>query len=471
MTPLQWAYYNGRWVALPMLGDIKSDNARAGGANDKDQEGWQQIDDQVNDPNTLESLAIWKRDYFGVYRSNLVINADYNSEEAEIYKAEARFLRAWFYFDLLRTFGPTPVITITEFPPDFKFVRGTREEINNLITGDLRAAYESLPEEWPSNYKGRATKGAALALLGKVYLYKADWDNDNAQDFDSAAYFLNEVKNIGDKGVYELVPEYEDLWAYGYENTAESVFEIQHSELSFAGWDGGSGEHIDGNLMIQLCGIRGLNNHPEYIAGWGFMLPTQELYDAFMPEDSIRRAATIITSDDLQAVGASWNVSDHNPNDYTGMFQKKYANFTAYQPANGDQNINKDRNIVVIRYADVLLMLAEAAHRGTNPVGADPYALVDQVRQRALDHDNDGVFKTAAQLEGELGSFLDVIWYERRAEFALEGDRWFDLVRSGRANSALLGPDYGPEDQYLPCHAQETNASGGTISTYPEEMN
>jgi hypothetical protein len=91
--PLQWAFYNGRWVALPMLGDIKSDNARAGGANDKDQEGWQQIDDQVNDPNTLESLAIWKRDYFGVYRSNLVINADYNSEEAEIYKAEARFLR------------------------------------------------------------------------------------------------------------------------------------------------------------------------------------------------------------------------------------------------------------------------------------------------------------------------------------------------------------------------------------------
>ena len=163
MTPLQWAYYNGRWVALPMLGDIKSDNARAGGANDKDQEGWQQIDDQVNDPNTLESLAIWKRDYFGVYRSNLVINADYNSEEAEIYKAEARFLRAWFYFDLLRTFGPTPVITITEFPPDFKFVRGTREEINNLITGDLRAAYESLPEEWPSNYKGRATKGSALS--------------------------------------------------------------------------------------------------------------------------------------------------------------------------------------------------------------------------------------------------------------------------------------------------------------------
>jgi hypothetical protein len=469
--PLQWAFYDGLWIPIPMMGDIKSDNARAGGSNEGDQVGWQQIDDQSNDENTGESLAIWKRNYQGIYRSNLIINAELDSDTTKIYKAEAMFLRAWYYFDLLRTFGPVPVVTITDFPEDYKFVRGSRNEVNDLITGDLRAAIPTLREEWTGAFTGRITKGAALAVLGKVYLYKADWDNDNPQYFDSAAYYLKQVKSLGDQGIYELVSEYSQIWEYRNENTKESVFEIQHSELSFADWTAASGEHMDGNLMIQLCGVRGLKNHSEYTAGWGFMLPTQELYDFFMPEDSIRRNASIITEQDLLNDGASWNKSDHNPNDYTGMWQKKYANFSEYQPTTGDPNVNKDRNMLIIRYADVLLMLAEAAHRGSNEVGVDKYALVDMVRARALDHDNDGIYKTSAQLEAELGSFLEVIWYERRAELALEGDRWFDLVRSGRANSDKLGPNFGPEDMYLPCHAQETNASGGTITTFPDEMN
>jgi len=236
-----------------------------------------------------------------------------------------------------------------------------------------------------------------------------------------------------------------------------------------------------------LCGIRGLcSAHPDYQEGWGFMLPTQSLYNSFLNDDTYRRDASIISVDELGKeiadAGGSCDVvvdqTQSNPEDYTGYWQEKFPNYIAYQGNNvngGDPNLTKDDNIYSIRYADVLLMLAEALNRGSGSDG-EAMGYIDEVRERAAGPgDNSGSFRTAQQLMSDEGwSLLEVIWYERRAELALEGDRWFDLVRSGRANKTLFAGDPIRETNFnenqhlwLPIALQETTVAPN-LTEYPD---
>ena len=486
--PVGWTMAYGQWISPVMFGEIRSDNANAGGdPSNNDQPGWQEFDDFTETNTNTVLHPLYRRSYIGINRVNsLLSNTDtsdpaLSSDAVQVYLAEAKFLRAFYHFEVFRHFGPIPVITEELAPDEVNLQRNTLSEVMQQIIDDCEDAAAVLPVMPASGQEGRATKGAALALMGKAYLYWADLSGDDATKFDAAASALQEVVDLG---AYELVDDLGSLYTQGTRNTTEAVFEIQHNPLYTSDW--GWFEGIDGNGMIQLCGIRGLcADHPTYEAGWGFMSVTEGLYNHFLDDDHYRRDVAIASEatleQDMIDAGLSCDpiidATQNNPIDYTGYFQVKYQNFKAFAGTNingGNEHLTKAQNTHYIRYADVLLMLAEALHRGSGDDGS-AMAHIDAVRERAAGPgDNAGAFRTASQLMADEGmSLLDVIWYERRAEFACEGDRWTDLVRSGRAESSLFVGDgdkegnFDDESLWLPIALEETVIANG-MTTYPD---
>jgi len=481
--PVGWSMAFGNWISPVMFGEIRSDNAHAGGdASDNDQPGWQELDDFRETNTNLILQPAYRRNYIGIMRSNLVIlMPKFTSPAVTRYQAEAKFLRAYYHFELFKLFGPIPVVKTLLTPDDTDLDRDNMTTVFTAITEDLLEAIENLPATLSSEESGRASRGSAQALLGKVYLYWADMDGDDAAKFTLAAQQLSAVVQSGQ---YELEDDFNDLYSFGSKNTRESVFEAQHTNLWPSDW--GWFEGIEGNGIVQLCGIRGLcSGHPTYAAGWGFMLPTAGLNNHFLSDDEYRRDATIISVAEIQADAAGQpgcatpvSISESNPTDYTGFWQQKYANYKGYNGNNingGDPNLTKDANTYIIRYADVLLMLAEALHRGAGD-NATARLYIDQVRERSAGPgDNTGNFRTAQDLIDDEGmSLLDVIWYERRAELAGEGDRWFDLVRSGRASATLFagdplrGSNFSDTRLWIPIALEETSVAKN-LTTYPDQ--
>ncbi len=472
--PLEYTFVDGRWTSEVMLGEIWSDNANAGGDNSNfDQPGWQQIDDLKQDPLTGEARSFWKKYYIGINKANQILNnVKITSAVVEKYKAEAKFLRALYHFQLVRTFGPIPVITTIVDPSDVNRKRNTLSEVYTQITNDLLEAIPLLDDAYPANMTGRATKTAAQALLGKAYLYWADQLNDDKTLFDKAA---TQFKAVITSTKYTLVDDYKNLFGFGAANTTEAVFEIQFTNQVGADFTTPYA-FINGNMIIQLCGIRGLcSTHPDYIEGWGFMLPTTGLVNSFLPDDTYRRDAAVISEASLSSGGCPVSPAVQNATDYTSYWQKKYANYKAYTAPGGEINVEKDANQHFIRYADVLLMCAEALIRG-NGTPSEAMIYIDQVRERAKGPgNNNGNFTTAAQLmTAKSWTLLEVIWYERRAEFACEGDRWYDVVRSGRANANLFPSgdlrrtNFNQNSIYLPIPQRELDLSNGKLTAYPD---
>ncbi len=474
--PMQWTFVDGFWSSTVMLGEIWSDNANAGGdPTNFDQPGWQQIDDLDATTLTAEATSFWKKNYFGINKANQVLNnVKITSDLIVQYQAEAKFLRAFYHFELFRTFGPVPIILSQPAPDDKSAKRNTMSEVFTQITTDLEEAIPLLATSYSSDFTGRVTKGAAEALLGKAYLYWADLKDDDMDLFDKAALHLGNVKS---SNLYTLVDDYNELFAFGAANTTESVFEIQYSSEVPADFSVPF-EFINGNMIVQLCGIRGLcSNHPDYQEGWGFMLPTSNLYSSFLPDDIYRRDASIISQVELALGGCNVNSAVQNTTDLEGYWQQKYANYKSYTAPNGGEiNVLKDANQPYIRYADVLLMYAEALTRGSGSQ-SDAMNAIDLVRERSKGPgDNTGSFRTVADLMSDEGwTLLEVIWYERRAELAGEGDRWFDLVRSGRAtadvfdNADLRNANFTVEDLYLPIPQREVDLTSGGLTPYPSE--
>ena len=483
--PVGWSMAYGQWISFVMYGEIRSDNANAGGdPSDNDQPGWQQLDDFSNTNTNTVTHPIYRRCYIGIFRSTTVIEVDNEKLDQALvdrYKAEAKFLRAFYHFELFKNFGPIPAITRLVPPDEVDLPRNTMSEVFAVIVKDLEEAIPNLPISLSSSELGRVSQGAAEALMGKAYLYWADMSNDDKAKFDLAAQHL---KKVVDFGIYELMDDYQDLFGFGVKNPVESVFEVQHTNLYPSDW--GWLEGVGGNGILQLCGIRGLcDEHPDYETGWGFMLPTTGLWNSFLADDGYRKDVTLCDEAELkaeiEAAGGSCNpvvdITQNNPTDYTGYFNEKYANYKSYLGTNvngGDPNLTKDGNTYLIRYADVLLMLAEALHRG-NGSDAEAMGYIDLVRERAAGPgDNSGNFRTAQQLMNEEGmSLLEVIWYERRAELAMEGDRWHDLVRSGRASKDLFSGDplrsgnFEDKHQWLPIALEETEVATN-LTEYPD---
>lgn len=436
-TPLQWLYAN------PVIGDVASDNSVAGGENATDILGLQQIDDYTTNPNNSYLTEAWKSCYEGINRANYLhenkSKLDFIGKDA-LY-GEVYFLRAYYYFELVRMFGDVPLFVDKRLTASDsrQFERTAKADVYAQIETDLNTAIGSLP---PVNaQKGRATRFAAQALLGKVLLYQ--------RKFDSAAEVLENVVN----GPFGLVPNFADIFLESGENGIESVFEIQYSNISpFYDWSNpGRGQ---GNLAVQMCGVRNLEGTSPYEKGWSANLPTQDLADAFSPGDQ-RKDVTILDIEAYKNANPSMNIKYLvAPYKNTGFYNQKYH--PRKGQTSGQIELNYTNNYRTIRYADVLLMAAEAYNRSTTPDDDKARLYLNWVRRRAFgdqQHDVDN------NLSGP--ALKQAIWDERRLELAMEGDRFFDLVRTEQAASKITG-FVSNKNELFPIPQQEVDISGLT---------
>lgn len=396
-----------------ILGEIASDNTLCGGENPTDVLDWQQVDDMTHNPDNGALRSIFQWMYAGISRANYIVEfqdkLDFDGKEQIL--AENLFLRSYYYFELVKWFGDVPMyvngrISIEETQ---SIDRTPKEEVYAQLEQDLQSAIPNLP--WTQSQPGRVTKGAALALLGKIYLYQ--------EKFSLAAEVLDQVI---DSGQYQLVSNYNTVFLNSNENNSESVFEVQYS----GGQEGasfGCFQCVEGNVASGFMGVRWTGgNYAPYAYGFAFNIPVQDLYDAYETGDTRREASVF----DVNAFMASRpDVTITEGNEHTGYFNHKYLPYTeAVLP---DQNINHSNNYRAIRYSDVLLMAAEAYNRGG--LGDNiAQGYLNQIRERAFGNSDHNITATGSAL-------TDAIWDERRLELAGEGHRFFDQVRTGQTSS------------------------------------
>ncbi|HEY0047085.1 MAG TPA: RagB/SusD family nutrient uptake outer membrane protein, partial [Flavobacterium sp.] len=353
-----------------LLGEIASDNTLTGGESATDTPGFQQIDDMIHTPVNANLRNIWTWMFAGVQRCNYILEfkdkTEFEGKERII--AETRFLRAYYHFELVKWFGGIPLKGDARFiiGDETSIPRSSVEEVYASIEADLLYASEILSVT-PAQ-QGRATKGAAQALLGKTYLYQ--------NKFADAANVLEEVIQSGQ---YSLVSDYGAIWEHSGENGPESVFEIQYTDA-----EGGTFTCLqcaEGNVAIGFNSPRNYSG-PLYDSGYSFNVPTEEAYDAFEIGDD-RRDVSIL---DIEAWSAQTGASSGQGFEHTGYFNRKYI------ARQGDLNIQdpaltNPNNYRAIRYADVLLMAAEALNRGgIDDTRARLY--LNQVRRRAFGDTN-----------------------------------------------------------------------------------
>ena len=394
-----------------ILGEIASDNSLCGGESPTDVLDWQQIDNMTHTPdnNALRNIFQWM--YAGISRANYIVefqnNIEFDGKDKLL--AENLFLRSYYYSELVKFFGDVPLYVDGRISiEDSQSIdRTPKAEVYAQLESDLLIAIEDLP--WQQNQNGRVTKGAALALLGKIYLYQ--------DKFPEAASTLDQIVVSGQ---YQLVEDFGIIFLNSNENNQESVFEVQH----FGGEGGGFGcfQCVEGNVAVGFMGPRFTGgNFGPFTSGFSFNPPTQEIYNAFTADDE-RRDASILSMDAFVAERPSVTFNFGNTDDYTGFYNKKYI---PYAEANaGDANLTHSNNYRAIRYSDVLLMAAEAFNRsGLNDVKARNY--LNLVRDRAGLED----------VETSGSNLTQDILLERRLELVGEGHRFFDQVRTGQTNS------------------------------------
>jgi hypothetical protein len=404
-----------------MLGEIASDNTLAGGESATDVPGIQEIDDMIHTPVNQQLRDIWSWMFAGVNRANYILEFKDKTDFAgkDVVLAEATFLRAYYYFELVKWFGDVPLAVDQrlQFGDQNIVERTPTAEVYAQIEQDLQFAANTLP--LVQTETGRATKGAANALLGKVYLYQ--------DKFSEAATVLDEVIN---SGTYDLLTDYSTMFENDNENNIESVFEVQYTDIEGAGF--GCLQCSEGNVAVGFNGIRNYSG-PNFESGFSFNVPTQEAFDAFETGD-IRRDVAIL---DIEAWAASnTDVSFVEGFEHTGYYNRKYI---ARQGDlnTGDANLTNPNNYRAIRFADVLLMAAEANNRG-NLDGAKAQTYLNRVRNRAI-LGNSSATGTA---------LTEAIYQERRVELVGEGHHFFDLVRTGRAAAEIDGFQTGKHEVF-----------------------
>lgn len=435
---------NSIWV----LGDVASDDAIKGG-NEGDQADFQNINDFNILPSNSAVEAVWKRYYDGVYKCNVVITGlpDDNTAVSDAVKksciGQAKFLRAYYYFILTTCYGNIPLHLKVETPEEVQSPAIEQAQIYTQIESDLNDAASLLPTSWSGADDGRATKGAALALLAKTYLFERKWDE--------AASAAQQVEALG---IYNLTQLFTDNFNANKKDNAEAIFSVWHKS--------GSNPFL-GNNLNQWFAPRGLN-------GYGFFYPTQSLIDNF--EKSPNGVVDPRFGYTLSGTDA--------PDYYDTTFQSSWAITGSYitkkqiQPLSeiptsikGDGNLNYE----AIRFADVLLIEAEAL----NESGKSAEALIplNKVRKRAREsYLYDASLPGFGQVPDGLlpditvtdqNQLRDIIRKERRSELALEFHRFFDVIRYGSvyATNAMKDvPNFNYEtNQFFPIPQSERDTN------------
>jgi starch-binding outer membrane protein, SusD/RagB family len=380
-------------------------------------------------------LDFWIGQYQNINFANQVLDNVPGIAMDEALKArllgEAKFVRGYSYFRLVRAFGGVPLrLTVPEGAEEYNIPRASAAEVYAAIEKDLTDAAAVLPVRYSAAEVGRATKGAALGMHAKVAMYQRKWDQVLA--------LTNEVMTLG----YDLFPDYEKLFRIENENNIESLFEIQ------ATYQPGNCD-ASNSQYSQVQGVRGVRG-----GGWGFNVPTQELVNAYEPGDP-RRDATIIFRGETTPEGDVIPAVGDNPR----YNQKSYVPFSQYVECNEGSG----QNIRVLRFADVLLMNAEAA----NELGNQQQALtsLNRVRRRARGNNPNVLPDITITNQAQLRT---IIWHERQVELALEGDRFFDVIRQGRGQEVFGTKGFqAGKSELMPIPQQEIDLSAGVLTQNP----
>lgn len=430
-------------------GDIMSDDSEKGGSGDNDVNELLQLETFQGPANTDLLEAEWSADYEGIYRANVVLEKVPEIEMDPELKArilgEAKGIRAWFFYNLVTVFGGVPLVDHVLAPSEYNMPRATAEEVWALIEQDLKDAIEVLPvrSQYAATDLGRLTQGAAQALLVKTYLWLGRYE---------------EAKQVAEEiiasGEYTLEPDYARIFTEAGENGPESVFEIQYMNASGGNW--GRNAANEGTFTNVFQRARG------QFEGFGFNLPTQSFVDEFFAEgfEDPRLASTVFREGEpMGDRGVFTKDATGFPHDY---YPKKYFNNKSEEAPFGDPVPNGGSNDRVIRYADVLLMHAEAAYRSGDAGSAR--TSLNLVRARARGS-NSGILPDVI---ADGPALLDAIYHERRVELGLEGHRFFDLVRTGRAQD-VLGPLGYQEDVHrvFPIPDSQIQATNGALIQNP----
>lgn len=394
-----------------------SDDHYAGGGNAGDGAGIQSFSNySINEASIPPSF--WS-DYFqGVFRANALLSklpdVPMDENKKARFTAEAKALRAYYYFQLVTLFRNVPLYT-TNLPASqyYTVTQADPADVYAQIELDLNEAIENLPATLDLGTEaGRLSKAAGQAILGKVYLYQGK----NSE----AAAMLAEVNGTpGETSQYgnKLLANFNDLWLIDNKYNSESILECAHTKLSNAGWGNWGSGSDEGNTLNVMVGPRGYvaTGATAYEAGWSFNPITQDLYDVL--EGDPRFDATILDMKALEDAGLATYTPGYMD---TGYFLKKFMPTHAdLTDGGGDAVLNYRQNTYIIRLADTYLLEAEALG-GSGPRAQ---ALLDAVRSRV------GLASVPVSLEA--------IRLERRKELAGEGHRWLDLVRTGQAPTVL----------------------------------
>lgn len=416
---------------------IRSDDA-AKGSNSTDAPIWgNAMENFQYSPN--EFAANWNGHFGLIFACNDLVVAVEESGATDqgslTNAAEAKVIRAFAYFDLRRDYGEVPIILkkiVT--PSDGVKAKNTVAEVDAQIISDLEYAALHLPLSWPA-YPGRATKGFANSLLAKLYLYQGDWKKALAKS--------EEVINSGQ---YNLMSSYETLFTKAGNNSRETVFEVQFLVV---------GRNYYSNNYFESQGVRGTG---AWDLGWGFNVPTTNLINAYEANDP-RKAATILYSGQSDGIGIGSILPASPPLDQ--LYWNKKAYTLPDERKDFGENKNHWENVKIMRYADVLLIAAEAANEDGNSGLAATY--LEQVRKRARGANN----AILPIRSGGQSTMRTYIKQERRIEFAMEGERFYDLVRWGDAGATLGGKGYQTKHQYYPIPQIAINESGGVLKQNP----
>lgn len=397
------------------------DDHYAGGGGPTDQVNIQAWSDYTLDPAIGPHIDLWARGFSGIFRANVLISKlpDIPMDDAlrTRFMAESKFLRAYFYFDLVRWFENIPLferpISGNEI---YNVLQAPPEDVFNLIIEDLNIAIEGLPAAVnTAQWDGRATIPAAKALLGKVYLNRGDYAKA-AQLFEDVNGEPGGTSSYG----HRLLSNYDDLWKFDNKGNSESVFAVKAT--SKKNWDNwGCIACAEGNWLNTMSAPRNYNRldttAPDYFSGWSFFVITPELESVMNGDPRYNKSIV-----NVQALEDEGKITYEKGHMNTGYFLGKFLPMQSDASTGGIDFGNFEQDMYDIRLADTYLLEAEAhVMGGINMARAQ--ALLDAVRNRV------GLSSVPVS--------MDAIKHERRMELVGEGHRWFDLIRWGDAAQAL----------------------------------
>lgn len=379
-----------------IFGEIRSDNSLAVASGSvTDQDEFDRFYIRTTNP-FINSR--WSNSYTAISRCNAILDRITPIAIPDALKAryigEAKFLRALFYFNLVRSFGDVPLVLKEIINPDegYEYGRNPKADVYAQIEKDLTEAAEALPPSYTGADVGRATTGAAKAILGRVLLTQKKY-----------APAAIQLKAVIDLNVYDLVrTSYADFFKVNNKNNKEAIFDVQYKS-------GGIGQ---GNTWPNSFAPQNSGNAVIMFGGGGNNMPTDDLVNDYEAGD-LRKAVTVATSY-VNAAGVT----------IPGNFVKKYFDVPAVNNDNGN-------NIPIIRYADVILMYAECLNEAAYVANGDAFTYLNDVRRRA------GLGNLTSVEVPSQAAFRLVMEHERRVEFAFENLRWYDLVRTDRAITVI----------------------------------